>query len=68
MTLNNKPFKKLRHPDSKEELLSRWLYHSHRAIEIGHKFEKEYHKPIYEKVSENIYKSSDGSVVCVNKH
>lgn len=47
--LKSRPFNKLRHPDTKEELLSRILYHQHRAIELLHRFEKEYHKPIYEK-------------------
>lgn len=46
MTLKHKPFEKL-YQDDKDKTLQKFLYHLHRAVELGHRFEKEYYK--YEK-------------------
>ena len=44
MTLSSKPLKHIKHPDPKEEALSKALYHFHRGIEWLHKLEKLIHK------------------------
>ena len=43
--LKSKPFAKLKHPDRKEELLSRAAYLAHRLVETIHRLEKLHHEP-----------------------